>query len=264
MNETTAICFAPDSPLVSRVVPSPNFGERHLPIDMLLLHYTGLSTGEASVALLASPEAQVSAHYVVDEDGSIIQMVPEAARAWHAGHAVWAGESDINSRSIGIEVQNGGHGLGLPDFPEAQIQAVEALCADIIARHAIRADLVLGHSDVAPDRKQDPGEKFPWERLHKAGIGHWVEPVPLKERYSFELGSEDPPVAALQTMLGLYGYGIEVTGRYDAATEQVVTAFQRHFRPGQVDGVADLSTIITLRHLFTSSPGVERDEDPWA
>lgn len=254
MTDAPALTAA-DSPCVTRLAPSPNFGVRKGPLDMLLLHYTGMASAEAAIDLLRDPKSEVSAHYVVLEDGGIVQMVREAARAWHAGVSCWDGETDINSRSIGIEVVNGGHDFGLPDFPEVQIAAVIALCRDIIARHRIKADRVLAHSDVAPARKEDPGEKFPWGVLHAAGVGHLVPEAPGRTGGFLMTGDQGPPVAALQAMLELYGYGIAPTGAYDAATAQVVAAFQRHFRPSRVDGVADASTVTTLRDLIATRPG---------
>lgn len=254
-----ALPFPPDSALVGALAPSPNHGDRKTPIDMVLLHYTGMASAEAAIALLRSPAAEVSCHYVVLEDGTIVQMVPEARRAWHAGVSSWEGITDTNSRAIGIEIVNPGHDLGYPDFPEVQVTAVGALVADIIARHGIRADRVLAHSDVAPQRKEDPGEKFPWDLLHRAGIGHLVPEAPLRGGRFFMIGDGGEPVAALQAMLALYGYGIEVTGIFDTPTQAVVTAFQRHFRRAKVDGVADASTIMTLRDLIAARP---QDETP--
>src|SRR5262245_56375943 len=171
----------PDTPLVGAVCPSPNFEPRRggAPPSILLLHYTGVDTAAKAIDWLSRAESRVSAHYVVDEKGCITQLVAEAMRAWHAGLAAWAGETDINSAPIGIEIHNPGHELGYPDFPEPQLGAVEALCLDIIARYRIRPERVLAHSDVAPTRKKDPGEKFPWARLAQAGIGHWVPPEPV-------------------------------------------------------------------------------------
>ena len=174
--------FSPDSRLVKHVWPSPNHGPRspRLSTDILLLHYTGTESTAAARACLCDPVAQVSSHYLIDESGEISQLVPEARRAWHAGVSSWEGETDINSRSIGIEISNCGHALGYTEFPDGQIDAVIALSRDIVRRHHIRADRVLAHSDVAPARKQDPGEKFPWARLAAAGIGHWVAPEPVE------------------------------------------------------------------------------------
>jgi N-acetylmuramoyl-L-alanine amidase len=241
--------FIPDSKLVARAVPSPNIGPRTLAIDMIVLHYTA-QTGPDALARLCDPEFKVSSHYLVHEDGGIDQLVPEALRAQHAGVSLWEGEGDNNSRSIGIEIVNLGHDHGCPDFPEAQIDAVIALCRDIIARHAIRADRVVAHSDVAPARKIDPGEKFPWARLAAAGIGLWVEPAPIGPGATLALGAKGNGVAELQRMLARYGYGIEASGHYEEATAEVVAAFQRHFRPARVDGIADASTLETLRRLL--------------
>lgn len=235
--------------------PSPNFNERpegRRP-DILLLHYTGMASAEAAVARLCDPAAKVSSHYLVDEAGRIIRMVPEHLRAWHAGVGHWAGESDINGCSIGIEIANGGHEFGSPPYPDIQMRAVEALCRDILSRHPIAPRRVLGHSDIAPGRKADPGEWFDWARLARAGIGLWVRPEPVIEGPGLRKGDRGDTVAELQFMLGDYGYGIEVLGRYDEATEAVVTAFQRHFRPERVDGVADVSTVATLRRLLEAA-----------
>jgi N-acetylmuramoyl-L-alanine amidase len=246
--------FAPDYPFVSQVLPSPNHGERRNGpgVDMLILHYTGMADAEEALRRLCSPASEVSAHYVIFEDGKIVQLVPEARRAWHAGLSAWAGEIDINSCSVGIEIANPGHDFGYPDFPEQQIEAVIALCRDILARHPIRADRVLAHSDIAPSRKQDPGEKFPWRRLHAAGIGLWVDPAPLDPGLAASSAYTGANVGDLQAALAVYGYGIERSGDYDALTRDVVTAFQRHFRPERVDGSADGSTIATLQRLIAA------------
>src|ERR1700674_3374662 len=203
--------FAPDSRFTRQVRPSPNHDERAraTAIDILLLHYTGMATTAAAIERLCDPSAKVSSHYVIDEHGEILQLVPEARRAWHAGLSSWEGVTDINSRAIGIEVGNPGHDFGYPDFPEPQIEAVIALSGDIVARHPIRADRVLAHSDVAPRRKLDPGEKFPWQRLHRANIGAWVEPAPLRSAAALGPGDTGPKVTELQSALRRYGYGIE-------------------------------------------------------
>lgn len=248
--------FAPDSPEARRAVPSPNHGARpggRRP-DMLLLHYTGMASEAEALAWLCNPASKVSSHYLVLEDGEVVQLVPESRRAWHAGVSSWAGEPDVNNRSIGIEIANGGHPGGLPPFPAAQIRSVTRLCRDIVARWRIQPDLVLAHSDVAPGRKEDPGERFPWAELHRAGIGHWVPPAPIGDGRFLARGDHGQPVEALQAMLALYGYGIGITGAFDDATEKVVQAFQRHFRPARVDGVADASTITTLRDLAAAKP----------
>jgi N-acetylmuramoyl-L-alanine amidase len=245
--------FPPDSPLVRQVIPSPNHDERAFATDILLLHYTGMTSTAEAIERLCDPEAKVSSHYVVDEEGAIVQLVPEARRAWHAGQSSWEGLADVNSRSIGIEIGNPGHGCGYPGFPEPQVAAVVALCRDLVERHRFRSDRVLAHSDVAPLRKWDPGEKFPWERLHRAGVGAWVEPAPIAPGMVLALRDTGPEVAQLQSGLRAYGYGIEATGIYDELTAAVVAAFQRHFRPACVDGRADLSTLETLRTLLATS-----------
>ena len=248
--------FPPDSYLVAEVTPSPNHGERRggLQPDMLVLHYTGMTDAGAALRRLCSPTTEVSAHYLIFEDGKISQLVPETRRAWHAGASVWAGESDINSRSIGIEIANPGHDFGYPDFAEPQMAAVVALCSDIVARCAIPAERVLAHSDVAPARKQDPGEKFPWRRLYDAGVGLWVQPAPLEQGSAMTLDDAGPVVEELQAALARYGYGLTVSGRYDPSTRDVVAAFQRHFRPQRVDGIADASTVTTLQRLIAARP----------
>jgi N-acetylmuramoyl-L-alanine amidase len=249
--------FPADSPLVAEVVPSPNHKERvgNGRPDMIVLHYTGMATGAAALERLCSLDApQVSSHYLVYEDGRILQLVPEARRAQHAGVSSWEGETDINSRSIGIEIVNPGHDLGYPDFPDRQIDAVIALCRDILRRRPIRADRVVAHSDVAPSRKQDPGEKFPWARLHAAGVGHWVGPAPLGNGDGLAQGDSGAGVAELQALLAQYGYGIPSIGQFDQPMHDVVAAFQRHFRPARVDGIADASTVETLRRLLAARP----------
>lgn len=233
---------------------SPNHDARPAgcDVDILLLHYTGMQTAEAALQRLCDPVAKVSCHWVVDEDGKIIRLVDEGRRAWHAGVSSWGGDTDINARSIGIEIVNPGHEFGYRDFPDAQIAAVIALCADILARVSIPPRRVLGHSDVAPARKDDPGELFPWNRLHAAGIGHWVEPAPIVEGETLKPGDSGDRVAALQRDLAAYGYGLAPSGTFDADTAAVVRAFQRHFRPALVDGIADRSTLDTLERLLST------------
>lgn len=252
--------LAPDSLCVATLAPSPNFGPRRFVpggaarLDMLVLHYTGMAGADAAIALLQSPAAEVSCHYVVREDGEVVQMVAEAERAWHAGLSSWEGIGDVNSRSIGIEIVNGGHDFGLPDFPEPQVAAVIALCADILARHPIRADRVVAHSDIAPARKRDPGERFPWCRLHAAGIGHWVPAAADAPGPILGPGDTGAEVRALRAALAAYGYGVAAGDLYDAELTQVVAAFQRHFRPDRVDGLADPATRATLAALLASRP----------
>ncbi|PLW75558.1 N-acetylmuramoyl-L-alanine amidase [Cohaesibacter celericrescens] len=231
---------------------SPNFGDRKegRKVDMLVLHYTGMEDDEQALNWLCNAESEVSSHYYVHRDGSILQLVDEGARAWHAGKAVWKGDADINSCSIGIEIANAGN----EDFPKVQLDAVIALAKDIIERHEIAPYRVLGHSDVSPGRKIDPGSLFPWQVLSKAGVGHWAEPETISGGRFFQKGDEGQPIQALQSMLGVYGYGIEITGVFDDQTETVVKAFQMHFRPEKVDGIADTSTITTLYKLNAMLP----------
>ncbi|WP_348629943.1 thiamine phosphate synthase [Methylocystis rosea] len=235
----------------ARVCPSPNHGERLRPISSLVLHYTGMPTGESALALLCNERSEVSAHYVVNEDGSILQLVPEARRAWHAGISFWAGETDMNSSSIGIEIVHPGHDDPRP-YPAAQIEATAALAKDICRRHAIPPERVLAHSDIAPGRKRDPGEFFPWEELARLGVGRVVEQNPGLGATTVSLGDAGAKVASLQRDLAAYGYRVEQTGVYDAQTVQAVEAFQRHFRPTQVDGRADGETRVALANLLAT------------
>ncbi len=241
----------PDSPLVNRICPSPNHGARKRTgfIDMIVLHYTGCPSGESALLWMTSPQSQVSAHYFVDEDGEVVQLVAEERRAWHAGLSCWQGETDINSRAIGIEIQNPGHLEDPPPpYPETQIAAVIALVEDIMRRHAIAPWKVVGHSDVAPERKADPGEHFPWQRLAEAGLCLHVPPSPLDLPGETLMPDESgPAVFALQCDLAALGYGIAKTGHFDSRTEAVVRAFQRRFRPACIDGLADPSTRETLK-----------------
>lgn len=228
---------------------SPNHGPRaagYVGPDMVLLHYTGMRDGPSAIDWLCNPASQVSCHYVVTEDGDVLRLVPEECRAWHAGRSSWAGVTDINSASIGIEIVNGGHDFGLPPYPDRQIEALIALCRDIVVRHGIAPGRVLAHSDVAPGRKRDPGELFPWQRLATAGLGLFVPPAPDRPGLTLETGHEGEEVMALQRALAAFGYGLEPTGSYDPLTETVVQAFQRHFRPVRVDGRADPGTRDTL------------------
>ena len=248
--------FIPDSSIASDVIPSPNYGERAngRAIDMVVLHYTGMPDVEGAIARLCSAGTDVSAHYIVLEDGRIVQCVPEAKRAWHAGSSSWAGEEDINSCSIGVEIVNRGHDWGYPDYPLRQIAAVIALCRGIMLRRNVPSHRVLAHSDVAPARKKDPGEKFPWHSLANSGVGHWVHPSPPVLGEALMLGTISDDVKNMQLALAKYGYGVPLSGQYDGPTMEVVTAFQRHFRPQRVDGIADRSTLTTLFALLSSLP----------
>lgn len=254
----------PDSPVAQKLYPSPNHGERRgtdRP-DSIILHYTGMADAASALLWLANPIAEVSCHYFVFEDGRVWQMVPEIRRAWHAGRSSWHGETDMNSRSIGIEIANPGHDLSkmppepgaYPDFPDVQIEAVIRLVADIKARWAIPDSRILAHSDVSPGRKVDPGERFPWARLAAAGLGLWQgSSASPANGPSYRAGDEGMPVAALQAMFARFGYGLEVTGVYDQRTVDVVTAFQRHWRQDRVDGVADGQTLGILRALMAEA-----------
>lgn len=246
-----------DSPLVSHLHASGNIDDRKagLTPQLLILHYTGLATVERSIEVLADPRSKVSCHYVVDERGRITQMVAEAKRAWQAGVSSWFGETDINSASIGIEIQNPGHAGGYPDFTAPQMSAVRDLCVDIISRHRMPRAGVLAHSDVAPARKIDPGEKFDWKWLAEAGVGHWVPPAPPSDAGpKLGLADRGGAVAAMQRCLAAYGYSVMISGEFDIATQYVVIAFQRHFRPARVDGCWDASCADTLTRLIAALP----------
>ncbi len=222
--------------------PSPNFDARPADrpggqaIDILLLHYTGMESAAAALARMSDAAAKVSAHYCIDEDGTLYRLVPEDQRAWHAGVASWAGAGDINARSIGIELVNPGHEFGYRAFPDAQIATLIELAGGILARHPIPAHRVLGHADVAPLRKEDPGELFDWARLAAAGIGLWPGAA----------APCDPPEAAeARRQLAAFGYGY-----LDDDPAAVVRAFQRHFRPEAVTGEIDAATAGRLEALL--------------
>lgn len=230
--------------------PSPNFDARRRPIDMIVLHYTGMESAEAALARLRDPAAKVSAHYLVDEAGATYALVPDDKRAWHAGVAHWQGESDINSVSLGIELANPGHDNGYRDFPPAQMEALVVLLRRLVAKHDLSTARVLGHSDVAPTRKIDPGERFDWAGLAAAGFGLWPE-MPAPGRFpALRPGRQGDAVAALQDRLAALGYGIRVDGTYGPQTQAVVAAFQRHWRPARIDGHADRETQAQLEALL--------------
>lgn len=211
---------------------------------MLVLHYTGMVSREHAMARLCDPGAKVSAHYLVDETGQVYQMVAEERRAWHAGVSFWAGERDVNSRSIGIELVNPGHDLGYRNFPFPQMQALAQLCRQILSRHPIPPSRVLGHSDVAPGRKRDPGEKFDWAWLAGQGVGIWPEQVAPN-------AAPAPDTLEMQQCMARFGYDIPQTGIYGTQTRAAITAFQRHFRPARVDGVADVHCLVILKQLLS-------------
>ena len=205
--------------------PSPNQNDRALPLTMLVLHYTGMQSGQAALDRLRDPAAKVSAHYVLEEDGRVFKLVEEERRAWHAGDSYWRNITDINSASIGIEIVNGGHDFGLPAFPEAQMQTLIPLCQGILARHNIAPHNIVGHSDIAPGRKQDPGERFDWQRLANQGIGLWPTPsmAPIEESFFDDLAH--------------IGYGLDLANKTD-----LITAFQRRYCPQNLSGKADAQT----------------------
>lgn len=229
--------------------PSPNFDARTSPPSMIVLHYTGMESGEAALARLRDPQAKVSAHYLIEEDGRVFSLVAEERRAWHAGVAFWKGERDVNSASIGIELVNPGHEFGYRAFPDAQIEALIDLLTDIRRRWEIEDSHIVGHSDVAPARKDDPGELFPWKRLAEAGHGVWIEP-PAAPGAPLGLGDEGTGVFALQAGLTRLGYDSAPSGKYDEDTVTIVRAFQRHWRPERFDGIADGETRARLVHLL--------------
>lgn len=229
--------------------PSPNFDARKAPPDIIVLHYTGMPTGEAALARLRDPAAKVSSHYAVEEDGRIFRLVPEERRAWHAGAGAWRGEHDVNTHSIGVEMVNPGHEFGYRPFPDAQIAAVIDLIADIRTRWMVEDHSIIGHSDLAPDRKDDPGELFPWKRLAEAGHGLWVSADPAPGAPLAE-GEEGAGVFALQAGFTRLGYDCAPSGRFDVHTTAVVTAFQRHWRQAKVDGIADGETRAQLIALL--------------
>jgi len=229
--------------------PSPNFDARRMPPDMIVLHYTGMESGEGALARLSDPAAKVSAHYLVEEDGRIFALVPEARRAWHAGASFWRGERDINAASVGIEIVNPGRDLGYRPFPDQQIDALIELLADIRSRWTIPDERILGHSDIAPTRKIDPGELFPWRRLALEGHGLWVEP-PAAPGAPLTDGDEGLGVMALQGALARLGYESPSTGRFEEATATLVRAFQRHWLQSRCDGVADGDTRARLMALL--------------
>ena len=235
--------------------PSPNFGPRlgDRPIDLIVLHYTGMPSATGALAWLCDPRSNVSAHYFVFEDGRTVQLVAEEWRAWHAGVSSWAGDTDVNSRSIGIEIANAGHDFGAPAFPPEQIASVVALCRDIMTRRRIGPAGILAHSDVAPERKRDPGEAFPWAELAAAGVGRFApEPVDIAGAIH-RVGEFGPAVKQLQEKLAAFGYRSAPSGVFDWETELNVAAFQRHHRPARVDGIADMSTVRTLDRLLRAS-----------
>ena len=220
---------------------SPNFDSRNAqPVDMLVLHYTDMLNWQDALARLCDAEAKVSAHYLITESGEVHALVEESNRAWHAGEASWRGASNINTRSVGIELSNPGHSHGYTHFGQAQMLALIDLARAIVARHNIPARNVVGHSDVAFLRKQDPGELFDWRRLAQAGVGVFpFDAVKLTAGAELKRGDSGKPVIKLQTSLSNWGYGLKLDGDFGEKTEKCVVAFQRHYRPKTIDGVWD-------------------------
>ena len=240
------------NPLNITQAPSPNYDVRRLPISLLIMHYTGMESGQAALERLQDPQAKVSAHYLIKEDGDILQLVDEPSRAWHAGVSHWRGISDVNSASIGIEIVNGGHDFrdqngSLPEYPEPQIKSVMALSKDIISR---RGPLeILGHSDIAPARKIDPGEHFPWPILAQNGLGLWPDTNSQEHDVLFTAGSRDRGVAIMQRGLAHIGYDARVTGIMDEYTVLIIKALQRRYRPAHIDGHLDFQTMEIIKTL---------------
>jgi N-acetylmuramoyl-L-alanine amidase len=214
--------------------PSPNFSERQLTVDSILIHYTDMVTVEGALAWLSNPFSKVSSHYLIDEKGQIYQLIQEDKRAWHAGESYWQGCTDLNSCSIGIELANPGHSHGYVPFPEAQIDSLLRLCEDICTRWDISASRILGHSDIAPRRKQDPGHLFPWKTLAEEGFGLWPSP---HSSLRAPKGSE-----AIQNL--------EKIGYETVSPTHTLLAFQRHFQPHKMDGIADQETLSLLYGLL--------------
>lgn len=222
---------------------SPNFDQRSLPVSMLVLHYTGMQSAELALDRLCDPKAKVSSHYLVTEQGEVFQLVADEHRAWHAGIANWRGITDINSASIGVEIVNGGHDFGLPEFPSPQIAAVIALCQDILQRHIISAADIVGHNEIAPARKLDPGEKFPWQQLAEDGIGLW----PDQTRSTAQTPSEQDA----KQLLAKLGYDVNSNKISGTSQQCIMSEFQRRYRPEQVDGILDPSSWRLMQNLFT-------------
>lgn len=229
-----------------RDLPSPNQDDRpdRCRVDMVILHYTGMRSAGEAVARLRDPAARVSGHYVVDEDGSVLRLVPEARRAYHAGVSCWRGLRRLNNRSIGIEVVNPGHQHGYRDFPVLQLAAVCDLCLEILSRHDVPPRNIIGHSDVAPDRKEDPGEKFDWEGLARNGVGLW--PVGVPDLGTSGAVRDAASLRDVRAALAHIGYEVAPEGGLDPALAAVLRAFQRHWRPEAVTGQADTGTLARL------------------
>jgi N-acetylmuramoyl-L-alanine amidase len=230
--------------------PSPNHGARPdgSQIDMLVLHYTGMRSTNEALERLCDPATEVSAHYLIDETGEVYQLVDETRRAWHAGRAAWASETDINSCSIGIELTNPGHEFGYLAFSKSQMEALEGLCESVLARHPIPPSRVLGHSDVAPARKEDPGELFDWRRLAVRGIGIWPEPRAMPSDHV--VGS----MTVMRDDLARLGYKIGMGELMDAEARSVILAFQRRWLPEHMTGARDPLTVWRIAEVLRAYP----------
>ena len=219
--------------------PSPNFDERQLPVSMIVLHYTGMPDAAGAIQRLTSPDAKVSSHYLVAEDGQVLRLVTEERRAWHAGKSYWRGITDVNSASVGIEIVNPGHEFGYRPFPDEQIAALIPLVASIKERHGIGRGNVVGHSDIAPARKDDPGELFPWEALARRRL---ALPSPTRDLM-------DPLWTDAGFLLALERFGYDVTDH-----QKAVIAYQRRFRPDRIDGIIDGECRAKLLSLLLPRP----------
>jgi N-acetylmuramoyl-L-alanine amidase len=223
---------------------SPNFDDRNpaIKLQYIVLHYTGMKSGAEALERLCDPKARVSAHYVIEEDGRVFKLVDESKRAWHAGKGSWRGITDINSASFGIELVNPGHQFGYRPFPATQIAALKEILRDLVQRYNLSpTHCLLAHADIAPDRKEDPGELFPWQELAKEGFGLWPEPQESDYGHADDI--------EVQTLLGKIGYDCPRTGAYDRETRAVLIAFQRHFEPSNFTGTPERETIARLRAL---------------
>ncbi len=241
--------------------PSPNCDDRLPPdghtspvIDTIVLHYTGMKTADAALKRMCDPDAAVSAHFMIDEMGRVFQLVPPEKRAWHAGVSFWQGREGLNHTSIGIEMVNPGHDFGYSDFPEAQIERLLGLLEDLSGQFQIPANRYLGHSDIAPDRKQDPGEKFPWKRLARMGFGVWpsdetVTGITNNKTILAKKGMIGPEIASLNKLLVLAGYSVSVNEEFSQMTVDALTAFQRHWRQEDVTGHMDEDTLLILKDV---------------
>jgi N-acetylmuramoyl-L-alanine amidase len=242
LREVPAVSDRPGLPIID--LPSPNHDARGEAVDMLILHYTGMQTAQAALDRLRDPAASVSSHYVVDEDGTVFRLVPEDRRAWHAGVSYWRGHSALNGRSIGVEIVNPGHEWGYRNFPVLQLAAVCDLCLGVLSRHAIPARNVVGHSDVAPDRKDDPGERFDWRALAENGVGLW--PADAVDLGVTGVVRDAATLRPVRAALAEIGYRVAPEGGLDPALSTVVRAFQRHWRPEAVTGQVDDGTLVRL------------------